>query len=155
MKKAIRIALIILLTLFLYGCNISKYIKIEKPSNYYYTKNLLSLVNNEKCDVQILDTNVYHEEIVMKEDIPVIHDMIKSLQSENFLKEVPEDLPKTPLYKLFIESEGNKMIIDVYGSDIITIYPWDGDFEKDYITLDNIPNAYKMEQFCKYVLEKQ
>ncbi|MPQ44121.1 DUF4883 family protein, partial [Clostridium tarantellae] len=43
---------------------------------------------------------------------------------------------------------------DVYGDNLICIYPWDGIYTKDYISLKNIPNAFKLEQFCKYIFEK-
>lgn len=153
-KKLMLFTTILTFTLFVFGCSPLEYIKYEKPKINYYTTKLSDLVNNKDYEIQILDTNVYRTIDVDKEDVRIIPDLINNLKSDNFLTEEPEGLPVKSMYKLFIMSKDNKMVLDVYGDDIISIYPWDGDFEKDYLSLKGVPNAFKAEQFCKYVFEK-
>ena len=153
-KKIILISLILTFILSMFSCNSLEYIKYEKPSINYYTSNLSDLVSDCDYEIQILDTNVYRTMEVDKEDVRILPDLINSLKPDNFLSQQPEGLPNKSIYKLFITSGNNKMVLDVYGDDIIAIYPWDGDFEKDYLSLKGVPNSFKMEQFCKYVFEK-
>lgn len=153
-KKIMLLTIIMTLTLILFSCSPLKYIKYEKPSLSYYTSKLYDLSSNDNLEIQILDTNVYRTIEVDKEDIRIISDLISNLKADNFLAQIPEGLPAKSLYKLFITSGNDKMVLDVYGDDTITIYPWDGDFDKDCLTLKGIPNSFKMEQFCKYVFEK-
>lgn len=153
-KKIMLVAVILTLVLGIFGCSPLEYIKYDKPSINYYTTKLYDMASNDDFQIQILDTNVYRTIEVNKEDVRIINDLIINLKSDNFLTEEPEGLPAKSMYKLFITSGNSKMVLDVYGDDIVTVYPWDGDFDKDCLSLKGVPNSFKMEQFCKYVFEK-
>ncbi|MPQ45278.1 DUF4883 family protein, partial [Clostridium tarantellae] len=72
----------------------------KKPSNTYYTNLLFNTIDNSDFSISILDTNVYSEKIVDKEDNKLILDMISNLKKEYFFNE-PLALPTKPLYKLY------------------------------------------------------
>ncbi|MBU5900301.1 DUF4883 family protein, partial [Vibrio cholerae O1] len=74
-------------------------------------------------------------------DVRIIDDLLKSLKDSNFINE--EDLPNKPLYKIFIDLNSEKYVIDIYGDDLITLYLWDSDVRKDYLSLKDIPNSFK------------
>ena len=93
------------------------------------------------------------EVIVDNEDVRIIDDLLKSLKDSNFINE--EALPNKPLYKIFIDLNSEKYVIDIYGDDLITLYPWDSDVRKDYLSLKDIPNSFKLEPFCQYVFNKK
>ncbi|WP_415336528.1 DUF4883 family protein, partial [Clostridium perfringens] len=99
------------------------------------------------------DMNIYSEVIVDNEDVRIIDDLLKSLKDSNFINEEP--LPNKPLYKIFIDLNSEKYVIDIYGDDLITLYPWDSDVRKDYLSLKDIPNSFKLEPFCQYVFNKK
>ena len=96
---------------------------------------------------------IYSEVIVDNEDVRIIDDLLKSLKDSNFINE--EALPNKPLYKIFIDLNSEKYVIDIYGDDLITLYPWDSDVRKDYLSLKDIPNSFKLEPFCQYVFNKK
>lgn len=125
----------------------------EKPSLNYHTKNLSNIVSKDNIKIRILDLNIYSEVIVDPEDVRIIDDLLKSLNDSNFINE--ESLPSKPLYKIFIDLDKEKYVIDVYGDDIITLYPWDSDINKDYLSLKDTPNSFKLEPFCQYVFNKK
>lgn len=102
---------------------------------------------------RILNMTLYKEIAVDEEDNKVFLDMLSTLKDDYFVAR-PSDLPQSPLYRIYITSGDDRYVLDVYGDDLITIYPWDGVLEKDFISLKNIPNSFKMEPFCKYVFEK-
>lgn len=145
--------LIILVTLFS-GCSLENPFNKEKPNLNYYTYELSNLISDNSFEIHVLDRNVYRNIAVTSEDLSILDDLLKNIKNSNYLLEKPKDLPNKPIYTLFITSEKEKMVLDVYGDNLISIYPWDGKYEKDYLTLEDIPNAFKMEQFCEYIFEK-
>lgn len=155
MKKRIRFTICISFIIFLlFGCSDPKYINLEqKPHKAYYTEKLYEIVRTEDFEFTILDTNLYKDATVSKNDKSVLKNTIKSLSVENFIDR-PNGLPEKPKYKLFINKDSIKYVIDVYDNNIISLYPWDGNFPEDYIYLKDVPDAYKLESFCKYIYDK-
>ncbi|MGL5245685.1 MAG: DUF4883 family protein [Sarcina sp.] len=154
MIKKLLTSILIILSFNMISCSKISYIINKKPSNDYYTQCLYKDINEYNFNISILDTNVYAEITVDKEDNRILNDMISSLTPESYLTEIPTNLPNKPLYNIYIKSDKNKFVIEVYGDNIISIYPWDGNYSKDYISLSNVPIAFKLEQFCKYAFEK-
>ncbi|EOU1594143.1 DUF4883 family protein [Clostridium perfringens] len=154
MKKITKIFLITLcFSLILISCSKINIPSKEKPSLNYHTKNLSELVSKNNIKIRVLDMNIYSEVIVDNEDVRIIDDLLKSLKDSNFINEEP--LPNKPLYKNFIDLNSEKYVIDIYGDDLITLYPWDSDVRKDYLSLKDIPNSFKLEPFCQYVFNKK
>ena len=146
MKKITKIFLITLcFSLLLISCSKINIPSKEKPSLNYHTKNLSELVSKNNIKIRLLDMNIYSEVIVDNEDVRIIDDLLKSLKDSNF----------KPLYKIFIDLNSEKYVIDIYGDDLITLYPWDSDVRKDYLSLKDIPNSFKLEPFCQYVFNKK
>lgn len=154
MIKYIKMFPLIIFTVLFLGCNTINISPYNKPSLNYYTYKLSELISNDSFEIHILDRNIYKNISVNTEDISTLNDLLKNLKDDNYISEKPTDLPSKPLYTLFITTKKGKMLLDVYGDDLIAIYPWDGKYEKDYLSLKEIPNAFKMEQFCQYVFEK-
>lgn len=153
-KKFTTIFIIILcFSLALTSCSKADIFTKEKPSLNYHTKNLSEIASKDNVKIRILDMNIYSEVIVDNEDARIVEDLLKSLKDSNFIQEEP--LPTKPLYKFFIDVASTKYVIDIYGDDIMTLYPWDSDISKDYISLKDTPNAFKLEPFCQYVFNKK
>ncbi|EGT3616627.1 hypothetical protein FHH43_10340 [Clostridium perfringens] len=154
MKKFTTIFILILcFSLALISCSKANIFPKEKPSLNYHTKNLSEIVSKDNVKIRILDMNIYSEVIVDSEDSRILEDLLKSLKDSNFIQEEP--LPNKPLYKFFIDLNSTKYVIDIYGDDLLTLYPWDSDVSKDYISLKDTPNAFKLEPFCQYVFNKK
>lgn len=154
MYKYIKMFTFIFFVTLFSGCTTGNILNKEKPSLSYYTYELSNLISNDSLEIHVLDRNIYRNISVSKEDKSILNDLLKNIKDSNILSEKPVDLPNKSIYTLFITTHKEKMVLDVYGDDLISIYPWDGKYEKDYLSLDNIPNAFKMEQFCEYVFEK-
>ena len=154
MIKYIKMFTLIILVTLLSGCTLENIFNREKPNSNYYTYELSNLISDNSFEIHILDRNVYRNISVTNEDLSILDDLLKNIKDSNYLLETPDDLPSKPIYTLFITTEKEKMILDVYGDDLISIYPWDGKYEKDYLSLKDIQNAFKMEQFCEYIFEK-
>lgn len=154
MIKHIKMFTLIILVTLLSGCTLENPFNREKPNSNYYTYELSNLISDNSFEIHVLDRNVYRNIAVTSEDLSILDDLLKNIKDNNYLLEKPDDLPDKPIYTLFITAEKEKMVLDVYGDNLISIYPWDGRYEKDYLTLEDIPNSFKMEQFCEYIFEK-
>ncbi|MGG5461588.1 DUF4883 family protein [Clostridium sp. B9] len=152
-KKLLILIITLIMCVGLISCSKNNFLNKEKPSLNYHTESLKEDLAKSKPKVRILDMNIYSETVVNEEDIRIVKDLTDSLKDDNFLKE--EDIPKKPLYKFFIDVNSNKYVIDIYGDDFLTLYPWDSTLSKDFITLKDVPNAFKLEAFCQYAFDKK
>lgn len=157
MKRFFRLCFILLICLLFNGCkiNYSEYPKISEKSNInYYTLLLASELNdNDNYNVSLLETNLYKEVSIDKDAKDTIINFLSSLEANNFIK-LKEELKTSPEYKFFIKANSNKYIINVYNENLISIHPWDGTYNEDFITMNNIPKAYNLYGLCKYILNK-
>ncbi|MGL5615218.1 MAG: DUF4883 family protein [Sarcina sp.] len=158
MKKNIYLLLVIFIfaSFSFMGCSLEEYINVkEKPNELYYTEQLLELINKKEINIRILETGFYKEIVLKEKEISIIKDFTTALKKEqSYSKMNKEEIPEKALYKIYIESKDSKekFIIDVYGDDFISIFPWDGNSEKDWIKLTDIPTSLKPESLCKYML---
>ncbi len=153
MKKLLILITAVLLCLGFISCNTMNIFNKEKTSLSYHTKNLEKALENTTPKIRILDMNIYSEIVVDEEDIRILKDLVLSLKDNNFIPK--EELPKKPLFKLFANIDKEIYVLDIFGDDLVTLYPWDSDFDKDYISLKEVPNSFKLEPFCHYVFEKK
>lgn len=140
------------------GCTLEEYTtSTKKPKELYYTENLINDMKNSKFSVRILETSFYKEVILKEENLNLITDLTNELKNGQIIEEasLTEDyLPEKSLYKMYIDIEKKrKYIIEIYGDDLIAIYPWDGYYKKDILKLNNIPASLKPENLCKYILK--
>ncbi|WP_373898976.1 DUF4883 family protein [Haloimpatiens sp. FM7315] len=154
MKKIISLLICILIIVFLCllnSCSPAKLSK-EKPSNhYYFTKLANNITISKKVKLNILDTNFYKNKSIKEEDLSTIINFMNNLKVTNFIKK-PFNLPQKPEYKIFLELEGEKYVINVYNEKYISIFPWDGNYSMDYIDMSSIYTAYNLHGFCKYLI---
>lgn len=123
----------------------------EKPSNYFYTNSLaknLTLCDN--LEVTVLDTNFYKTEPLPKEDVELVKMFLKELRKPNFIQQSSIQTQK-PEYKIFFtfKDTNEKYIINVYTNELVTIYPWDGDFTMDCVNMKNVHIRYNLYAICK------
>ena len=151
----------IFLTMFFTGCVFEdpKYINLRnKPNLYSYSNEVyIKIKNNEEFTIKVFDYNLYKYYDVPTSDNDVILSFFQSLTNDNYKDEIPEDIT-SPCYKLIIEfnnREKSKYIIDVYNNNFVTLFPWDGNFPKDKITMDDVPKYDNLYDFCIYIINKR
>lgn len=153
-RKLCYVILLMMLVLFTSSCSRYYYYK-GKETKYYYT-NLLSkeidLNNSYRCS--ITDTSYYREKELSSEDLKVIPNFFSSLDEKSFIDR-PKDLPKKPLYKIFITISNEKYVINVYSKDLASIYPWDGYYEMDFINMSKVPYSYNLYNICNYMIPRE
>lgn len=156
-KKFILLLLCTFFSLSLFGCNsnLKKNLFIKnKPNNFYYTKLLMKDLSLEKPkEIYTLYMNFYKKKDLSKEDLSTFTLFFKSLNNDSFIAK-PAKLPIKPTYKLFITFSENKYVINVYDQNFISIYPWDGDYNMDYIDTSKMYKAYNLYGLCKYLIPK-
>ncbi|MDD6796459.1 MAG: DUF4883 family protein [Clostridiaceae bacterium] len=151
--KKIKVIIVLLMTCLLLSCDLSKpeYLHWDsKKNNYYYTNELYSKLNNNNFSIKVFDTNLYKNIEVNESENKIVENFIHSLTHENFQEDgLPQDIEP---YQLRISFEdGSKYIINVYSYDIISLYPWDGNYKEDIINMTNIPQKYNLYDFCKHI----
>ncbi|WP_318737002.1 DUF4883 family protein [Clostridium sp. JS66] len=123
----------------------------NKPNNFYYTNLLakdLTLETSYKCVA--VDTNLSKEKEIDSENKLLFKNMLKSLNKNNFIAK-PKDLPDKPAYKIFFTFNKEKMVISVYNEKFISIYPWDGNYDMDYIDMNGVPLSLNLYSICKFI----
>lgn len=140
---------------FLTSCNMSMtkivYNK-KKPFNFYYTNEVAKLISLENAyTATIMETNLFHEKVISNEDKLTIQSFLKGLKRENFINK-PSDLPNKPEYKIYINFKKNKYVINVYNNKYVSIYPWDGDFEMDYVNMSDTSVSDNLFYLCSYII---
>lgn len=145
----------LLISLILSGCyiNLSNSIfEKNKPSKSYYTYEMLSYFKKENpLEVNVLYVNFYRGKRLDEGEILTLRKFFKYLKKDNFI-EKPKDLPKAPEYKIFVKFKNNKYVLDIYNNNYISLYPWDGNHEKDYITMKDTYTSYNIFNLCEYVI---
>lgn len=126
----------------------------KKPFNFYYTNEIAKQVSLENSyKVIVFESNLYKEKEVSNEDKSTLQSFLKDLKKENFINK-PADLPQKPVYKLYINFSKNKYIINIYSDKYISVYPWDGNYEMDYIDMSNIHVSDNLFYLCSYILPR-
>ena len=153
MKKFFLPFTIFLFSFLLVGCNLNKsqYIRPEeKPTSNYYTNEIIDkLESNESYTIKVFDLNIYKYYKVDKEEHSILMEFVESLSSDNFISEIDENL--TPSYKIIIEFPNDKYIINAYTENLVSIYPWDGIYKEDIISMDGVSDYYNIYKFCDYI----
>lgn len=156
MLKRITLIFICLFCLSLTSCGIvnPKYIQFKEQENVgYYSNEIIEKINKgESFTLQVFDSNFYKYFPVPKEENEILYIFFNSISNENFKDELEKD--SKDQFKLIIDFETDKYIIDVFDSNTISIYPWDGNYYKDIIDMSNVPLSYNLYDFCKYIQEK-
>ncbi|ERI90944.1 hypothetical protein HMPREF1982_03505 [Clostridiales bacterium oral taxon 876 str. F0540] len=161
-KKSLYIISIFIIPIIFIGCTIKlgSYsinnftVTKKKPNNYYYTNLLIkNLVTESKVKGELLDTNFSKEADLSKEDIETIKKFSKSIKKANFI-EKPKDLSEKPQYKLFLDFDKEKFVINIYNERYIAVYPWDGTYSMDYVDMEGIQPLYNLYGLCKFLIPR-
>lgn len=152
-KKIVFTLFLIIILINITGCNkIDKTINSEKPNNYYYTNGLITAYKNEgPKTITIFHSELYKERALDKSTYNDVESFLNDLKSDLFI-EKPSNLPKVPLYKLNLEFNKIKYVINVYNEKYASIYPWDGKFDMDFIDMTTIPLSHNLYGICRYYL---
>lgn len=152
--RKVKVLLVIMLIFLMQGCGLDdpKYINFKnKPSNNYYTQEIKKkLLNKEDYSLLIFNTDLYKNIDVSDDEKIIIENLVSSLTSNNYKDSL--ELPNKEPYQLKITFEDStKFMIRIYDNNSITISPWDGIFEEDFITIEDVPQRYNLYDFCKYI----
>lgn len=153
MKKLISFIFILIIPLSLMSCNINRaqYSKQKnKPNPDYYTNEIYErIMNNEEYKLKVFDMDFYVSYEVNEKEHSILPEFFDSLESRNFEGEIENN--SSPKYKLIIEFSNFKYIINIYDEEIVSIYPWDGIYKEDILTMENVPDYYNLYKFCEYI----
>lgn len=153
MKKFISFILAIAIAYLFTSCNFneSQYIRPNaKPKVNYYTDEIRDRINrNEEYTIKIFDLNIYKYYEVDKQEHSIIPEFIDALNNENYGVEIEDDL--TPEYKIIIEFSNKKYIINTYNEKLISVYPWDGVYPEDNISMEGVSDYYNLFKYCQYI----
>lgn len=156
MKKFLFLITIILFSMSIYGCTFQdpKYISIsKKPNNHYYTSELQKkLLNDDSFTLYVFDTNLYKEIEVPSEEADIVENFLSSLVETNYLEDGITE--KEPFRIKIVFTDSTKYLIKVFDSSNISIAPWDGIFQEDFLSMENIPLAYNLFEFCNHTQNK-
>lgn len=155
MKRFNLIIITLLLLGNLNGCSSEnpKYINFStKPNNHYYTDQLENkLLADDNFTIYVFDTNLYKEIEVSKEENPIISNFISSLVSDNYCS---EEIKNKEIYRLKIVFSDNKYLIKVFDNSVVSIFPWDGTYQEDIISIKDLPLRYNLLDFCNHIANK-
>lgn len=154
MKKLLLYINILIISLSLIGCtnfNKSQYIRPKEKTtlNYYTNEIKKKLNNNESFNIKIFDMSVYKYYEVNKNEHSILSEFIDSLTSKNFSSEIDKNLISD--FKVIIEFSDSKYVINAYNDNLISIYPWDGVYKEDIVSMDDVPDYYNIYKFCEYI----
>lgn len=152
--RYLKLTLFLIIICLLPGCALTKnpeYISLKtKPNTHFYTGEIYSkLSKDEAYTLKVFDMNVYKYFDVDTEVHSILLEFIENLKEPSFNIEIDQTL--TPSYKLVIEFEDSKYIINAYNDKQISVYPWDGTFNEDTISMEGIPDYYNIYKFCEYI----
>jgi len=151
--KKLKFIMLLFLIFVLQGCGLRdpKYMHLENKEtiNSYTNAVYEKILNGEDFSLTVFNTNMYKNITVDEIENGIIEDFIHSLSIENY-NEV--DLPtEVEPYQLIINFSDAKYIIKVYNTNLVALYPWDGNFQEDIMSMDNVPLHYNLYDFCMHV----
>lgn len=124
----------------------------KKPNNMFYT-NLASkdLAYDKTYSGKVLEMNLYREVNMSGADIQTIKNFTKNLKKENYISK-PNDLPSKPKYRIYLYFSKDIYVINVYNERYISLFPWDGDLDMDYIDMKDVYINYNLYGLCRHII---
>lgn len=130
----------------------------KKPAKNYYSENIINNFANssiKKCI--LLETNIHSQKSLSSGDINTINKFFNTTDIKYFVdttSKTPAVLSRKPCYKIFLYfncKENNRYVINVYDSKTISVYPWDGKYDLDYIDMSNTYPSLNLYNLCKSI----
>lgn len=148
------LSLCLCLMFILTGCK-STIVDDKKPSCNYYTNLFTTNINTTKFkSISVYETNYSKDKVLNTELYYIIKNLFDSLNKENFIDE-PLDASQNPSYRYYVTFSNDKtFVIDVYNEKYISLYPWDGKYEKDFIDISEAPKSYNLYGLSKYLFPR-
>ena len=152
--RYLKLILILMIICIIPGCTVAQnpeYISLKtKPNTHFYTGEIYSkLSKDEPYTLKIFDMNVYKYFNVNTREHSIVLEFIENLKDPNFNIEIDSKLE--PRYKLIIEFEDSKYVINTYNEKELSVYPWDGTFPEDTISMEDVPDYYNIYKFCEFI----
>ena len=153
MKKIISIFLLVFIGIFFTSCSTYEYINYSKKPNTTYYLDKMKGESKKINSIRVIESNFFKEIEVNKKNYNLISDMLGEISEQNLLEKY--ELSDNPLYRIYIDISTDKFVIDIYGDDVISIYPWDGNYEKEIYNIKDLPLSLKAESIAKYLFENK
>lgn len=153
MKKIIYIFLLTFISIFFTSCSTYEYINYSKKPNATYYLDKMRETHENINSIRIVESNFFKEIEVNKKDFNLIYDMLREINKQNILEKY--ELSDNPLYRIYIDIFTDKFVMDIYGDDVISIYPWDGNYEKEIYSIKDLALSLKAESIAKYLFENK
>lgn len=158
MMKSKKLFILLIFAFILYGCstNDPKYINFSKKKtlNYYTNEVFSNILNGENYTLNMVDTNLSKSTLISDDEIFIIKNFIDSLSDSNFKKNSKANADNEPFQLVITFDNNSKYVFKVYSSDLVTVFPWDGNFSEDVITSENVPIHYNLYDFCTHIKNK-
>lgn len=155
MKRFISIVITLLLLFTLTSCGVEnpKYINFStKPNNHYYTDQLENkILTDENFTLYVFDTNLYKEIEVSKEENPILKNFISSLALDNYFN---NEIKNKEIYRIKVVFNDDKYLISIFDNSTVSIFPWDGNYKEDIISIKDLPLRYNLLDFCNHICNK-
>lgn len=155
MKRFISIVITLLLLFTLTSCGVEnpKYINFStKPNNHYYTDQLENkILTDENFTLYVFDTNLYKEIEVSKEENPILKNFISSLSLDNYFD---NEIKNKEIYRIKVVFNDDKYLISIFDNSTVSIFPWDGNYKEDIISIKDLPLRYNLLDFCNHICNK-
>lgn len=147
MKRVICSLLVIICIFIPLGCSN----KNVKPSLYYYTNILAKHVKEEPSyKVSVTEKNFYKNKLLSKEDSDSLKGFISSLKGNNFITVPKDGLPQIK-YRMIVTFPKEKYVINLYDKSLVTVHPYDGTYDMDYLDISKLPDSYNLYKICEYI----
>ncbi|MGE5628857.1 MAG: DUF4883 family protein, partial [Solirubrobacterales bacterium] len=123
----------------------------KKPSSFYYTNKLMENIKLNKINkCSAFEMNYYKEIEIDTDNFNKVCTFFNKLNTSNFIAP-PNDIPSKPKYMIFFTSDDGKFIANIYNEKYISVYPWDGSYEMDFIDISSISNSNNIYELCNFL----
>lgn len=159
-KKLVLFITIIVFPIITISCNknfiqnISAPIKISKPSKNFYTNALInSIKNSQNIQISIFYSKTGKNKILPNEYMENFNLFINSIKQDFFVENLNENV-KEPEYKLTVVLDNkNSFIVNVFDENLVSIHPWDGVYEADFINISSLNNKINIFNTVNFIIK--
>lgn len=123
-------------------------LKKEKKSNYTL-EIVKKLQNGEEYEVKILSRNYFKIADLNAEEKNIFTKFLYSLKEEDFSNSNISSRPN--IYRIFIYFKEETYIIDIIDKDTIIVFPYDGIYKEDIISMKNTYKNYNIYYLCNNI----
>ena len=156
-KKIIKIGLLFIFSVsifftfkFLFSTYTSKNIistnSIAKENIYSF-----STLDSNTLNIKLLETKFNAKKTIKGGNLDIFNNMLEAIDKSERISN-PNIITES-LFKIYISDSKEKYVLDLYGDDILAIYPWDGSTQKEFVSVKKLPNSLNPESICNYIFK--